>query len=47
MSMVVPRSDPAPNERRPPLDPTYLAMAAAVMEAKGKFKPKEPEADAS
>lgn len=45
--MVVPRTDPAPRER-PPLDPTYLAMAAAVMEAKGKFKPKEPEtADAS
>lgn len=37
MSMVVPRTEPAA-PRREPLDPTYLAMAAAVMDAKGKFE---------
>lgn len=39
MSMVVPRTEPRPDERKPPLDPTYLAMAAAVMEQKGRLGP--------
>lgn len=39
MPMVVPRTQEQPAQR-PKIDPTYLAMAAAIMDAKGKFNPK-------